>query len=112
MIKYTLLTITTLLFSTLAVAPVEDVDAVGSYISEDSLRVLVLEKDGSYILRSTVRSERKKKASKIITPENWKLSYGSWRQEGSFVVLTASDEMVGDFLGMQITEKATEADSV
>ncbi len=112
MIKYALLTVTVLLTSTLAVAPAEDADAAGSYISEDSLRVLVLDEDGSYILRSTVRSERKKEGSKILTPGNWTLSYGSWRQEGSFVVLIASDEIVGDFLDMQIAEKATESDSV
>lgn len=112
MVKFTSAAIVMLLFSMPIHAHARYPDPVGSYVSEDSLRVLILEEDGSYVLRSTTVSERRRIPSKIYTPENWKLSYGSWRQEGSFVVLNVSDEIVGYFLEMQLVQKTTESDSV
>lgn len=112
-VHYILPIIAVMLLSTLVVdAPVKYPDPVGSYVSEDSLRVLILEEDGSYILRSTIASERRRIPSKIYTPENWTLSYGSWRQEGSFVVLKANDDMVGDIIEMQVDDKVTDSDSL
>ncbi len=109
---YILTAIVLTLLPVLVDTPVKDVNPVGSYISEDSLRVLILEEDGSYVLRSAELSERKKRRSMIYTPEHWTLSYGSWAQEGSFVVLNVSEDISGDFLEMQLTQRTTEADSM
>ncbi len=109
---YILTAIAVTLLSALVDIPVKDVDPVGSYISEDSLRVLMLEEGGSYVLRSTDLSERKKRRSPIYTPEHWILSYGSWWQDGSFVVLNVSGEVMGHYIDMQFVDKVTDSDSV
>lgn len=112
MITFTSAFTVTLLLSLASYDSVTDIDPVGSYVSEDSLRVLVLEKDGSYVLRSTIASERRRIRSIVYTPENWKLSYGSWRQEGYFVVLDASDEISSDLIEMDVIQNTTQSDSM
>lgn len=112
MITHSSLATVTLLLSMLLHGPVKDFDPVGSYVSADSLRVLIIESDGSYVLRSTAVSERGSRPNIIYTPTNWELSYGNWRKEGSFVVLSASDEIVGEFLEMQIDARETDAENM